>query len=241
MDVTIDDLNLDNASARGINLVADNDSFNFAMRITNSDIENADVLMDVVGAGQFGLLVQNTDVTFDGVGRAFDLQFHDGATDGDVTIRGGSSFTANDGEALFINSFDATAKDIKLLIEDSDFTDTTGTELAADINTAGNSLFQATIQGNTFSASGASNDMAVRSNGTAASRMQLLLGGDVLGDADNNSAIGQGTFLVEQNGTSLFSIFERDDTLNDLRNNQPVNDSGTFQNLATPPLLPIVP
>ncbi|MEX2315763.1 MAG: hypothetical protein WD669_01335 [Pirellulales bacterium] len=243
MDITIDDLNLDNASTQGINLLADNDSFNFALRLTNSNIANADVLMDVTGAGQFGLLVQNTIVNQDAAGRAFDLQFHDGATDGDVTIRGGSSFTANDGEGLFIDAFDGTNKDIKFLIEDSSFTDTTGTELAADIrSTNGNTLFQATIQGNTFLSAGAAHDMAVRSTVLISSRMQLLLGGDVTGDANNNSAIGQGTLFVEQTGAALFGIFQRDPTiLTDVRNNDPVDSSGTFQDLGTAPLLPIVP
>jgi hypothetical protein len=178
-------------------------------------------------------------VNQDTAGRAFDLQFHDGATDGDVTIRG-SSFTAFDGEGLFIDAFDATAKDIKLLVEDSSFTDTTGTEIAADIrSTNGNTLFQATIQGNSFTSP---RDLAVRSTGVISSRMQLLLGGDVTGDADNNSALGQGTLFVEQSGAALFGIFERDRTiLTDERNNDPVDSSGVFQNLGTRPTLPIVP
>ncbi len=242
MDITIDDLNLDNAASRGIDVTADNDASNFAMRITNSDITNADVKMDVTGAGSFGLLVQNTDINSDGVGRAFDLQFHDGATDGDVTIRGGSNFIANDGEGLFIDTFDSTSKDIKLLVEDSSFTDTTGTALGADISGRGATLFQATIQGNTFSSPAAAHDMAVRSSGTATSQMRLLLGGDVPGDLDNNTAAGQGTLFVEQTGTSIFSIFQRDATIvTDTRNNDPVDSSGTFQNLGSAPALPTVP
>jgi hypothetical protein len=242
MDVTIDDLNLDNANVRGIDLLADSDSFAVALKLTNSDIDNADVLMDVTGAGQFGLLVDSSDVTNDAVGRAFDLQFHGGATDGDVTIRNGSNFTATDGEALFVDSFDNTAKDIKLLVEDSTFTDITGTEISADIRNRDTSLMQVTIQGNIFSSASAPRDMVVQSSGTAASQVRLNLGGDPAVPADFNTAAGQGTLFVSQSGTSIFGIFERDDTLNDLRNNNPVDtNGGTFGDLATPPLLPTVP
>jgi hypothetical protein len=250
MDVTIDDLNLDAATARGINLVADNDAFDFALRLTNSDIDNADVLMDVTGAGHFGLLVENTDVSTDvGVaGRAFDLQFHDGATSADVTIRsntsGISEFRADDGEALFIDSFDATGKSIRLLVEDSTFTDTNGTELAADIRSRGTTTLQTTIQGNTFAAANAAHDMVVQSSGTAASQMRLNLGGGVTEPADKNNAVGEGTLFVSQAGTSVFSIFERDLTIGvgQNRNNDPVDDNGgTFQNLILPPTLPTVP
>ena len=244
MDVTIDDLNLDAASALGINLLADNDAFNFALRLTSSDIDDAGVLMDVTGAGQFGLLVDNTDITTDAglPGRAFDLQFHGGATDGDVTIRNGSNFIARDGEGLFVDSFDATFKDIKLNIQDSSFIDSLGTELATDIRSSGTSLMQVTIQGNTFTSAAATNDMVVQSSGTAASQVRLNLGGDPSAPTDFNNALGQGTFLVSQAGTSIFSIFERDATITaDTRNNQPVNDVGTFQNLVVPPDLPVVP
>ena len=72
--------------------------------------------------------------------------------------------------------------------------------------------------------------------------VRLNLGGDATEPDDFNSALGQGTFLVDQVGTSIFSIFERDATIvTDTRNNQPVDSSGTFQNLATPPDLPTIP
>jgi hypothetical protein len=172
---------------------------------------------------------------------AFDLQFHDGATDGDVTIRN-NSFTADTGRALFVDSFDASAKDVKFLLENSSFL-TVGADPAADIQSRGNTLFQATIQGNTFDAVAAANDLQVLSNGTATARMRLNLGGDDA--ADFNSAVGAGTMLVSENGTSVFSIFERDATIvTDTRNADPVDsfpNNAAFDNLGTAPPLPDFP
>lgn len=244
MDVTITNLNLDDAANEGINVSADSDAFAFNLRLINSDIDNAGVVVDVTGAGSFGLLVDNTDISTDpGIGgRAFDFQIHDGATDVDATFRNDSNFVASDGEALFIDSFGATPKDVKINIQDSDFTDTLGTGIAADIRNRGTSLMQLTIQGNTFASAGAARDLSVASSGTAGSQIRLNLGGDVTDPADFNSAVGQGTLFVSQAGTSIFSIYQRDDTLNDMRNNQPVDtNGGTFQNLVIPPTLPTVP
>lgn len=244
MDVTITNLNLDDASSDGINVSADSDAFAFNLRLTNSDIDNAGVVVDVTGAGSFGLLVDNTDISTDpGIGgRAFDFQIHDGATDVDATFRNGNNFVASDGEALFIDSFDSTSKDVKINIQDSSFSDTLGTEIATDIRNRGTSLMQLTIQGNTFSSAGAARDLSVASSGAAGSQIRLNLGGDAADPADFNSAVGQGTLFVSQSGTSIFSIYQRDDTLNDLRNNDPVDtNGGTFQNLVTPPTLPTVP
>jgi hypothetical protein len=243
MDVTLDGVNIAAATNEGIHVLADNDANSFALRMLDNDISDANVVMDVTGAGHFGLLVDETTITTDsgGTARAFDLQFHDGADSGDVTIRNNSQFVAEDAEALFIDSYDAASKDIRLLVEDSSFTDNLGTELAADIRSRGNTLLQVTIQGNDFSAAAAAHDMVVQSSGTATSRIHLNLGGDATEPGDFNNAVGQGTLFVSQAGTSVFSIYQRDDTLAGLRNNEPVNSSGTFQNQGAAPDLPDVP
>ena len=167
MDVTIDNLNLSAAATDGINVSADSDAFDFALRLTDSDINNAGVLVDVTGAATFEMLVDNTEISTDLAGRAFDLQVHGDATDVDVTIRNSSDFVATDGEGLFIDSFDATAKDVKINIQDSSFTDTNGTEIAADIRNRGTSLMQLTIQGNNFTSASAARDLSVASSGYA--------------------------------------------------------------------------
>ncbi len=245
MDVTLDRLNIAEATGEGVHVAADNDANDFDLRLLSGNISDSNVVMDVTGAAHFGLLVDDTSIATDSgsTDRAFDLQFHDEARSGDITIRNSSNFVADDAEALFFDSYDAASKDIKMLVQDSDFTNNNaaGTEYAADIRSRGTTLLQATIQGNTFSSAGATHDMAVQSSGTVASRIHLNLGGDASEPADFNNAVGQGTLFVSQAGTSVFSIYERDDTLNDLRNNSPVDDSGTFQSLPTEPPPPIVP
>jgi hypothetical protein len=243
MDVTINDLNLDDASGNGVDVMADNDTNTFSLQFTNNNDLERNVVVDVTGGGQFNMLVENTNIGIaNGTANiAFDLQFHDGATDGDVTMRN-NTFTADTGRALFVDSFGNTAKDIKFLLENSSML-TVGADPAADIQSRGNTLFQATIQGNSFDAVAAANDMQVLSNGTATARMRLSLGGD--DPADFNSALGAGSMLVSENGTSVFSIFERDATITaDTRNADPVDtfpNDAAFQNLATPPALPEFP
>ena len=102
---------------------------------------------------------------------------------------------------------------------------------------------QVTIQGNVFASARATRDLNVVSNGTAASQIRLNLGGDITSPADFNTAAGQGTMLVSQNGTSLYGIFDLNGTtVTDLRNNSPVDtNGGVFQNLVVPPTLPTVP
>lgn len=240
MDVTLANLNLDGTSGDGIILVTASDAFNFAMRLTDSDLEN-NVAMAVTGAGQFGLLVEDTDIDAGGADIAFTLAFGGNATDGDVTIRDNNRFAANTGQALFVDSSDATAKDIKLLVEDSMFL-SNAVDPAAEILSRGNTLMNLTVQGNQFDSLNAADDLEIQSNGAQA-RLRLALGGD--DSSDFNSANGAGTMIVRELGGSDFSIFEVTDTVtNDTRNFDPVDtdpNDAAFDDLAVPPTLPTVP
>ncbi len=240
MDVTIDNLNLDGATGDGINVLAASNAFNFAMRLLNSDLE-ADVVMSNTGAGPFGLLVEDTDIDVTGIDTAFLLTLSSGATTGDVTLRDGNRFTTDTGQALFIDTFDATNKDVKILVEDSMFV-SNGVSAAADIRSRGNTLMNLTVQGNTFDSINAPNDLDIRSSGAQA-RMRLNLGGD--DPSDFNSATGAGTMIVRELAGSDFRIFEVTETIvNDTRNFDPVDsdpNDAAFGNLPVPPPLPTVP
>jgi hypothetical protein len=240
MDVTVANLNLDGATADGINVLAANDAVAFTMRLTDGDLES-NVAVANTGAGQFTLLVEDTDIDASGADIAFSLAFSGNATDGDVTIRDNNRFAGDTGQALFVDTFDATSKDIKLLIEDSMFL-SNGADPAADIRARGNTLMSLTVQGNQFDSPGAADDLDIQSNGAQA-RMRLALGGD--DPSDFNSANGAGTMIVRELGGSDFRIFEVVDTItNDTRNFDPVDsdpNDAAFQNLAVPPALPTVP
>jgi hypothetical protein len=74
---------------------------------------------------------------------------------------------------------------------------------------------------------------------SAASRIRLNLGGD--DSSLFNTALGGGFDLL-QNNSAVFDLTERDDTINDLRNNGTVDEVGTFGDLgASTPQLPDVP
>jgi hypothetical protein len=236
MNVTINDLNLDNSASSGISALADAGE-TFSLRLLNGDLErNVDI--DVTGAGQFNLDVEDTEINVSGATDTFSLAFSGDATSGDVTFSD-NDFVADTGSGLeIVSSGSAAAKSLRILVADSEFS-SVGAATAVDIDGGGNTLMQLTIRGNTFDASGATNDLEIDSNGTNTSRLRLNLGGD--DPSEFNTPVSSGIMELTENGTSVFGVFERDDTFNDLRNNGTVSDVGTFDNLATPPALPNFP
>jgi hypothetical protein len=247
MDVTLVQFNLDDTVGAGIDVLGDNDgnAFNFKL-IGNgiagqSDLEN-DVRINIMGAGSFGMLVENTMVNVTEANEeAFTLLANGGATDIDATIRD-VDFTADTGQALFVDSFDATLKDFKLLVEDGTFT-TNAADPAAEITSRGNTLMQATVQGNTFTSAAPMHDLEIRSTGAATARMRLNLGGD--DPSDFNTATGGGRILVDEDPPSDFDIFEVAATVTaDTRNASPVDtdpNDAAFDDLLTAPPLPTIP
>lgn len=255
MDVTIDGLNLDNADfGPGALLTGANEGNDFRMRLLNSDLEE-NVEMGITGAGSFFLLVDSTDINeTDMVGNpnAFQLTFSGNASSGDVTFRNGNDFVANTGAALFLDSSGATAKTVRLLVQNSDFaTDSPGVnagdpeaDAAVDIRSRGGTTIQATIQGNTFDKRVAGgNDFDMRADGATA-RARLLLGGDDA--AEMNTAAGiPNSFIVRELNGADFDIFDLANTITlDNRNIGPVDtdpNDAAFQDLPIVPTLPALP
>ncbi len=238
MDVTLTDLNLDAATGAGIDVLGASNAHAFNLRLTDSDLEK-NVDMSITGSGAFGLLVDNNDINSTGTDVAFDLSFGSSAQTGNVTIRNGNNFTADDASALSITTSGATFKTIDLLVQDSQFNNNSASP-AGNFLSSGNTLLNATVQGNVFDdANVGGSDFTMEANGAQA-RILLNLGGDVA--ADFNTAAGQGDYELFQNGGSTFNLFERDNTFANTRNNGTVNtNGGTYGNSATTPPLPPVP
>jgi hypothetical protein len=236
MDVTINSLNLDASGGTGIDVLGANDDNDFNLRLINSDLEE-NVAMSITGSGTFGLLVDNNDIDVTGTTTAFALAFSGAAQEGNVTIRNGNDFDADDASALSISTSGGTAKTVTMLVADSLFTNSSA-DAAAEFDASGNALLNATIQGNTFDNAGAGDDFVMATN-DAQSRIRLNLGGDV--PADFNTAAGAGVFELFENAGD-FDIFERDDTFGGLRNNGTVDgNGGTYDDSAVAPPLPPVP
>ena len=149
-------------------------------------------------------------------------------------------FASDDASALSITSSSATFKTIDLLVQDSVFSNNS---LDSTVNflSSGNTLLNATIQGNSFDdANGGGQDFAMESSG-AQSRIRLNLGGDTA--ADFNTAAGVGNFqLTETSGD--FDVFEKTDTFANLRNNGtvvPLPNAAAFDDAPVAPPLPVVP
>lgn len=248
MDVTVNDLNLDASTNAGIDVLAASSSNNFNMRILNSDLEK-NVTMSNTGSNTFALLVDNNDITTGaGTDIAFSLGFSGSATDGDLTFRNGNNFSADNASALSITSSGTTAKTVQLFIDGTSIQNTFSNDsgvvgrATANFLSGGNTLYQATIQGNNFAntdAGGSDFDMTAMG---ASARMRLNLGGDEA--EEKNTAGGVGDFnLIEVPGAD-FDVFELDDTFNNLRNNGtvvPDPNAAAFEPLPTPPPIPPVP
>lgn len=242
MDVTIDDLDLDAALANGIQVTAD-DNDSFAMRLTNSDLEE-NVSMTSTGSGHFGLLVDSTDIDTTNLD-AFALSLT-GSANSDITIRNGNRFTAADARALFIEANGSAATKSNLLINGANlFTNNSATFATTDIRSEGATQMDATIQSNTFTNLGTGEAFDMRSDGAGAGIL-LNLGGTGT-QRNTGTSAGATKFLLHKLNGSDFRIFEKNativtDTKNigavDIDPNDPnqFTDSGTTQ-----PATPIVP
>ena len=240
MDITIDGLNVVAATGTAMN-VAGGNANPFDLRITDG-VMASNVVIALTGSGHFGLLVDNTDINSAGATDAFSLTQSGAATDADVTIRNGNTFTAVDANALFIDSAGASGKTFTMLIADSQFTNNSATNATADITARQTSLMNATIQGNTFTnANAGADNVRITSNGVAAF-MRLNLGG--VGADRNTAAGGTGEYELTEAGGSDFDVFEKTDTFSGGRNTGTVNPQpapANFDDLLVAPPLPVVP
>ncbi len=241
MDVTLERLNLDASTGNGIDVLSATNTNAFNLRLLDSDLEEK-VVMNNTGSGAFGLLVDNNAITTTGTDVAFSLAFS-GATaqTGNVTIRNGNNFIADDASALSITTSGATLKTVNLLVSDSSFMNSSLSP-TANITSGGNSLMNATVQSNTFTDLNAGGSDYTMTASGATGRIILNLGGDTA--ADFNTAAGVGTYNLINNTGGSFTLFEKTATLGNTRNTgtvNPVPNAGAFGDTATPPPTPTVP
>jgi hypothetical protein len=197
------------------------------MRLTNSDLEE-NVNMSATGSGQFNLLVDSTDISTGAVD-AFALTFGGSATSGDVTISNQNNFTAGDARALFIDTTGSPT--VRMLVQDSVFSNSSA-QSAAEILGGNTSVSNVTVQGNTFTNTGAGDEFTATSSDNA--QYNLNLGGT---GADKNTATGAGDFVLTENGASAFGVLDKTNTYNNTRNNGNVtpNPNAAIGDLGTDP------
>lgn len=232
MDVTINELNMNAAGGHGIQATADSGQ-TFALRITNSVLQD-NVKIDDTGAGHFGLLVENDQITTGGID-SFALTFGGAAASGDVTIQNNQNFMAGNARALFIDTTGAPT--VRLLVRNSTFINSS-LQSAAVILGENTSTSDVTIKGNTFQNNGAGDPFSIRSENTA--NINLQLGGTLA--ADRNTATGTtNNYILTADAGTDFEVFDQVPTFGNLRNNGNVTTTGTFTDLPSPPQLPSLP
>lgn len=236
--VNLNDLELNNGDL-GIETIASGAGA-LTMTVNDTTVANSTVngmSTSDTGTGRLALLIDHTSVTTGGVD-SFALTFGGTTSNSDVIIQNNSNFTAGDARALFVST--TVGANNKLLVQDSHFTNNSGTTATAVLNGSGTSTSFTTVQGNTFTNNGAGDNYAMTSSDTAT--IDLNLGGT---GADMNTATGGNVqYLLTETVGSTFQVFDTTNTFNNTRNNGTVNpqpNAGAFTNLGTAPALPTVP
>ncbi len=235
MAIRFTDLNLDASTGAGFDVAGASNSHALSIQLIGSDLER-NVVMNVTGAGAFNMLTDSTSINTTGTDVAFALNFTGSGPIGNATFTGANNFTAGNASALSVVASGAAPRTIGLNVNGGQFNNASAGSAAAAFTSTGATTLNATIQSNIFDdATATGQDFAMNSNGAQA-RIVLNLGGDT--STEFNTAAGQGDFELHQLGGSTFRIFERDDTLNNLRNNGTVNQNGGtyIDNLAAPPI-----
>ncbi len=129
MDVTFNNLDINASTGPGMDVASVNNGNAFNLRILDSTIDRR-VTMSHTSAGNFGLLVDNSQITTTGNDVAFTLAFSGAAQDGDVTIRNGSQFTAGNASAFAYTSGGANT-DVEFSVTDSAFNNASAAEFTA--------------------------------------------------------------------------------------------------------------
>jgi hypothetical protein len=232
MDVTLLNLNLDTTTADGINVLASNATNAFNLRINNSDIDER-VVMSHTAAGNFGLLLDNTNITTTGTDTAFQLSFSGTATDADVTIRNGSSINAANASALVFTATNASS-DIEFAISGSTFTNNSAASQTTSFLANGSATVDFDIVNNTFNNSNTADRFAMTSDGPA-TQINLNLNG--------NTANGDIELTTANRGAGFnFGVVDRDDADANNGNNVNFNPLITdFEDIVGPVEPPTVP
>ncbi|MEX2310110.1 MAG: hypothetical protein WD738_21235 [Pirellulales bacterium] len=202
MDVTINALNLDSTTGTGINVVHD-DTTAFNLRLNDSLLDN-NVAISSTGSGAFGLLLDSTTITTTGTDIAFSLAFSGSATDGDVTIRNGSIFTAADANA-FNTTVNGTNADIEFSMDDSMFNNASATAETAEFFVDGGATLDANVVNNTFTNTLAAEEFFMTSDGST-TRINLNLDNNTTTGVYHLQTLNQGVPMVDFN----FGVVERD-------------------------------
>jgi hypothetical protein len=240
--VTIDNLNLNASGGAGIDVASATNTSAFNLRLLDSELSER-VVMNNTGSGAFGLLVDNNDITTTGSDVAFSLAFSGTtAQTGNVTIRNGNTFVADDASALAITTSGAALKTVNLLVSGSSFMNSSAASPTANITSGGNSLMNANVQTNTFTDLNAGGSDYTMTASGATGRIVLNLGGDTA--PDFNTAAGVGTYNLINNTGGSFTLFEKTPTLANTRNTgtvNPVPNAAAFLDTSTPVPTPTVP
>jgi hypothetical protein len=246
MTVTLNDVRVDAATGNGLGVVA-NSGNAFTVRLQNSALTD-NVLMSDTGAGAFGVLVSNSTVTTTGTTNAFDIELSSNAHIANLVFNNGNTFNAGDANALVINSAGATSKTVNLFLDGTGtanvFNNSSATKFAADLLSQGGTLFNATVQGNTFDNGTTPADDFDMKIGASTAHVLIALGG-ASSNEQNSASAGAGTFVLDNNAAGSFQVFDKQDTITVPIFNHgtilPLPNAGAITNSTTPPTPPTPP
>jgi hypothetical protein len=237
--VTIDGVDVNAATTLGLDLDTGS-SNNFSLTVDNSSFAE-EVDMDLVGSGSFTMVFEDSSITTGTNDVAFAINMGGAFTDddADVTIQR-NTVTTGDASAFTFFSDDATSKTINLLLDDNTFENASAnaTNDTVNILAEDGTTLNATIFDNMFANTVAAGDEFDITANTATANIQLNLSGN---SANSGGGTGNGEFDLHVLGGATFDIFEKDDTINNVRNDGtvvPDPNAAAFGDATSPPPTP---
>jgi hypothetical protein len=237
--VVIDGVDVNAATTLGLDLDTAS-SNNFSVTVDNSTFAE-EVDMDLVGAGTVTMVFEDSSITTGNNDVAFAMNIGGAFTDddADITIQR-NTVTTGDASAFTFFSEDATTKTVNLLVDDNTFENASANTANDTVNILAEdgTTLNATIFDNMFTNTMAAGDAFDITANTATANIQLNLSGN---SANSGGGTGNGEFDLHVLGGATFDIFERDDTINNLRNNGtvvPDPNAAAFGDATSPPPTP---
>jgi hypothetical protein len=158
------------------------------------------------GTGPLALVLEDSTLESMGTGDAISMTMTASLTDADIIVRD-VSVEAGDGSAFLFRSDDPAIKDVRLLVEGSDFTNNSLLDKTFDVEAAGGTTLNATITNNTFTNNNVLGPEYEIETTDATANINLNMQG-------NNAMI----FVLREFLLSDFELDERDDTIAGTRN-----------------------
>ena len=224
-DLTVDNLDV-NAATRAID-VNSSGGGNFSLDVTRSDLQ-AEVDFEASGSGNIVFTFDNSEIATGNDEVAFRIDLDSQVDNANITIADNTDISTGDANAFVFNSA-GVAKTVNFLFDDNDLANDSGTNRTAEIQASSSTLLNARVRDNSFSNTGAAENLLIES----------VSGGTTINlELNGNSAVGGNITLHLLETAGTFNVVDRDDANanngNDVVFSPDISDFGNIDEVPTP-------